>query len=141
MPEYCCLFDLSCCTSHVSQDKIVEGVSISGLGAFQLQWGLLQDNGIDLMVDVAEVRMAYNQKKVPRPDLVRHHGDELQTSTTPKKLSVTYSTPVVPIRADLRVCRWPRLSHAHKATRYPNQTVHRTNTRSDVVHPLFARKS
>ncbi|CBJ26732.1 diguanylate cyclase/phosphodiesterase with PAS/PAC sensor(s) [Ectocarpus siliculosus] len=46
------------------QDKVVEGVSVSGLGAFQLQWGLLQDQGFNLMADTEEVRFAYNQKKI-----------------------------------------------------------------------------
>ncbi|CAN0553456.1 unnamed protein product, partial [Ectocarpus sp. 12 AP-2014] len=46
------------------QGKVVEGVSVSGLGAFQLQWGLLQDQGFNLMADTEEVRFAYNQKKI-----------------------------------------------------------------------------
>ncbi|CAM9625082.1 unnamed protein product, partial [Ectocarpus sp. 4 AP-2014] len=28
------------------QDKVVEGISVSGMGVFQLQWGLLQDQGV-----------------------------------------------------------------------------------------------
>lgn len=47
-----------------TQDKIVEGVSITGLGAFQLQWGLVQDSGLNLMADPSEVRLAYDQKEV-----------------------------------------------------------------------------
>lgn len=63
----CCVVPTEPCTPPVqinSQDKIVEGVSITGLGAFQLQWGLVQDAGLNLMADPAEVRLAYNQKKV-----------------------------------------------------------------------------
>ncbi|CAM9296317.1 unnamed protein product, partial [Hapterophycus canaliculatus] len=45
------------------KDKVVEGISVSGLGAFQLQWGMLEDLGLNLMVDISEIRLAYDQKK------------------------------------------------------------------------------
>ena len=51
---------------QIAQDKVVEGVSITDLGAFQLQWGLFQDAGFNLMADPSELRLAYNQKKVGR---------------------------------------------------------------------------
>eukprot|EP00873_Tetraselmis_striata_P034143 jgi/Tetstr1/454407/TSEL_041308.t1 len=42
--------------------KIVEAVSVTGLGACQLQWHELQRNGIDFMNDPKQVRFSYNQK-------------------------------------------------------------------------------
>lgn len=54
-----------------TQGKIVEGVSFTGLGAFQLLWGLVQEAGLNLMADPSEVRLAYNQTKVRAAALVR----------------------------------------------------------------------
>ncbi|CAM9365902.1 unnamed protein product, partial [Discosporangium mesarthrocarpum] len=48
------------------KDQVVEGVSISGLGAFQMQWGLMQEMGVNLMVETSAVRFAYNQKQIVR---------------------------------------------------------------------------
>jgi hypothetical protein len=44
--------------------KVVEAVSISGLGACQMQWRELQSRGLEFLVDPKEVRFAYNQKKI-----------------------------------------------------------------------------
>ena len=44
--------------------KIVEAVSISGLGAAQMQWKLMTEKGLSLMTDPAQVRFAFNQKKI-----------------------------------------------------------------------------
>ncbi|GAB5364379.1 hypothetical protein AAMO2058_000965100 [Amorphochlora amoebiformis] len=46
------------------EGKIVEAVSISGLGAAQMQWKLLQDKGYSLMTLPKQVRFAFNQKKI-----------------------------------------------------------------------------
>jgi hypothetical protein len=44
--------------------KVVEAVSISGLGACQMQWRELQSHGLEFLIDPKEVRFAYNQKKI-----------------------------------------------------------------------------
>ncbi|KAK3287743.1 hypothetical protein CYMTET_4760, partial [Cymbomonas tetramitiformis] len=46
------------------KDNIVEAVSISGLGACQLQWDELVQRGLDFLSDPKQVIFAKNQKKI-----------------------------------------------------------------------------
>jgi hypothetical protein len=44
--------------------RVVEAVSLSGLGACQMQWRELQSHGLEFLTDPKEVRFAYNQKNI-----------------------------------------------------------------------------
>jgi two-component system sensor histidine kinase TtrS len=61
-------------TIHDLRDKIVEAVSITGLGACQMQWRLMIEKGINFLVDPAQVVFAFNQKKIVR-DVIAGNAD------------------------------------------------------------------
>ena len=46
------------------KDKIVEAVSITGLGACQMQWRLMTEKGMNFLMDPAQIIFAFNQKTI-----------------------------------------------------------------------------
>jgi hypothetical protein len=46
------------------KDRVVEAVSISGLGAAQVQWREMMEQGMQFLSDPKQIRFAFNQRKI-----------------------------------------------------------------------------